>query len=124
MKSANASAITFYVAGVSSVGNGGGDMRYRLSSAWRIGAVLCPAGTVIDASTNDYWSKAAKGKVIPINATPLDEEAWQAQLAAYQEHKHLKAQECLVEKHVQFDGFDTGSRHTEKVFCPNISKSF
>jgi hypothetical protein len=64
-------------------------MRYRLSSAWRMGAMLCPAGTVIDFSRRDHWSELAKGKVIPINATPLDEEAWQAQLSAYPDHRHL-----------------------------------
>ena len=64
-------------------------MRYRLSSAWPMGAVLCPAGTVIDANANDRWSQLAKGKTIPINATPLDEEAWQAQLAAYPDHRYL-----------------------------------
>jgi len=64
-------------------------MRYRLSSAWPMGAVLCPAGTVIDANANDRWSQLAKGKTIPINATPLDDEAWQAQLRAYPDQKHL-----------------------------------
>jgi hypothetical protein len=40
-------------------------------------------------SPGDRWSKLAKGKTIPINATPLDDEAWQAQLQAYPEHKYL-----------------------------------
>jgi hypothetical protein len=44
---------------------------------------------VIDASANDRWSQLAKGKTIPIDATPLDEEAWQAQLRAYPDHRHL-----------------------------------
>ena len=64
-------------------------MRYRLSSPWPLGAVLCPAGTIIDASANDHWSKAAKGKTIPFNAVPIDEEAWAEQLKAYWEHRHL-----------------------------------
>jgi hypothetical protein len=64
-------------------------MRFRLSQDWRLGAVLCPEGTVIDASADDYWSKAAKGKTIPFNSTPLDVEAYEAQLKAYPDAKHL-----------------------------------
>ena len=64
-------------------------MRYRLSQAWRVGAVACPAGTVLDFSKPDKWTVLAKGKTIPFNAIPLDDEAWQAQLAAYGEYKHL-----------------------------------
>jgi hypothetical protein len=64
-------------------------MRFRLSQSWRVGAVLCPAGVVIDTSANDYWSKAAKGKTIPFDATPLDVEAHEEQLKVYSEHRHL-----------------------------------
>jgi hypothetical protein len=64
-------------------------MRYRLSQAWRVGALRCPAGTVIDTSTDDYWSRRARGLPPPITAVPLDEEAWQAQLQAYPDQKHL-----------------------------------
>jgi hypothetical protein len=48
-----------------------------------------PSGTIIDFAKRDHWSKLAKGKVIPLNATCLDEEAWQAQLQAYPDQKHL-----------------------------------
>jgi hypothetical protein len=65
-------------------------MRFRITGqGWRLGDALVPADTVIDASAKDRWSQRAKGKVIPLNATPLDEEAWQAQLAAYPDQKHL-----------------------------------
>jgi hypothetical protein len=65
-------------------------MKFKITGAgWRLGDALVPANTIIDASVKDRWSKLAKGKTIPINATPLDEEAWQAQLAAYAEHRHL-----------------------------------
>jgi len=65
-------------------------MRYRLSSAWPLsGALLCPAGTVLDFSKPDKWTVLAKGKTIPINATPLDAEAHEAQLKAYPDAKHL-----------------------------------
>jgi hypothetical protein len=64
-------------------------MKYRINSPWSVDALLCPAQTVIDASASDYWAQKARGKVIPINATPLDEEAWQAQLSAYPDHRHL-----------------------------------
>jgi hypothetical protein len=61
-------------------------MRFRLSTPWPMGAVLCPAGTVIDASANDYWSQRARGKVIPFTAICLDQEA---QLRAYPDSVHL-----------------------------------
>jgi hypothetical protein len=65
-------------------------MKFRVAqSGWRLGDALVPANTIIDASAKDRWSQRAKGKVIPINATPLDQEAWEAQLAAYPEHRHL-----------------------------------
>ena len=65
-------------------------MRFRITGpGWQLGDALVPADTVIDASAKDRWSQYAKGKVIPFNATPLDEEAWQAQLAAYPDQKHL-----------------------------------
>jgi hypothetical protein len=65
-------------------------MKFRITGqGWRLGDALVPANTVIDLAKRGQWSQRAKGKVIPINATPLDEEAWQAQLAAYGEHRHL-----------------------------------
>jgi hypothetical protein len=65
-------------------------MKFRITGqGWRLGDALVPANTIIDAGAKDRWSQRAKGKVIPINATPLDDEAWQAQLAAYPEHRHL-----------------------------------
>jgi hypothetical protein len=66
------------------------DMKFKIIGAgWQLGDALVPADTVIDLVKSDRWSKLAKGKTIPINATPLDEEAWQAQLAAYPNQKHL-----------------------------------
>jgi hypothetical protein len=64
-------------------------MRYRLSSAWHVGAVLCPANTIIDTSIDDHWSRLAKGKTIPFNAVALDAEAYEAQLKAFPDAKHL-----------------------------------
>jgi len=64
-------------------------MRYRLSQSWRVGAVRCPSGVVIDASANDYWSRLVKGKTIPFNAVPLDAEAYEAQLKEFPDAKHL-----------------------------------
>ena len=65
-------------------------MRFRITGqGWRLGDALVPADTVIDFAKRDQWSQRAKGKTIPINATPLDDEAWQAQLAAYPDQKHL-----------------------------------
>jgi hypothetical protein len=66
-------------------------MRFRITGqGWRLDrSTLVPANTVIDASASDRWSKRARGLPPPINATALDREAFEAQLAAYPEHKHL-----------------------------------
>jgi len=65
-------------------------MRFRITGqGWRLGDTLVPADTVIDFARSDQWSKRAKGKPIPLNAQPLDEEAWQAQVRAYPDAKHL-----------------------------------
>jgi len=64
-------------------------MRFRITQGWQLGDAVVPENTVIDFAKRDQWSQRAKGKVIPIDAQPLDEEAWQAQLNAYPEHRHL-----------------------------------
>jgi hypothetical protein len=53
-------------------------MRFQINGqGWPLdgGAWLAPPGTVIDASATDHWSLRARGKVISLNATPLDAEA-------------------------------------------------
>ena len=65
-------------------------MRFQICGAgWPLngGAYLAPAGRVFDFS-NPQDCELAQG-LIPINATPLDDEAWEAQQRAYPEHKHL-----------------------------------
>jgi hypothetical protein len=66
-------------------------MRYQITGAgWRVGQYLIPSGTVINTRATDRWSLFARGRTPPINSTPLDQEAWEAQLAAYgAEHRHL-----------------------------------
>jgi hypothetical protein len=60
-------------------------MRYRLSTAWE-GA---PAGTIIDSASDDQWPIRARELTIPIDATPLDAAAHEAQLKAYPDHRYL-----------------------------------
>ncbi len=65
-------------------------MRFQITGqGWplRGGAYLAPAGSVFDFS-NPQDRELAQGS-IPINATPLDQEAWEAQQRAYPNHKHL-----------------------------------
>jgi hypothetical protein len=65
-------------------------MRFQITGrGWLLGDMLCPSGTVLDFSKPDMWTKRAKGKVIPINATPLDQEAHEAQQRAYPDHRYL-----------------------------------
>jgi hypothetical protein len=65
-------------------------MRFRITGpGWRLGDALVPAETIIDLAKSDRWSKLAKGKTIPIDAVPLDQEAWETQPRLYSDHKHL-----------------------------------
>lgn len=67
-------------------------MKFQITGqGWPLqgGAALAPPGTIIDSASNDHFSLYARGLTPPINATALDNEAWQAQLAAYPEHRHL-----------------------------------
>ena len=64
-------------------------MIFRLTQPWPLDAVIAPAGTVVDASTDDYWALKARGLTPPLSAVPCDREAWEAQLAAYPDHRHL-----------------------------------
>jgi hypothetical protein len=64
-------------------------VRFKITAGWRLGDALVPADTIIDLAKSDRWSQRAKGKPIPLDAVPLDEQAWQEQLRLYPEHKHL-----------------------------------
>jgi hypothetical protein len=56
-------------------------MKFRITGqGWRLGDALVPANTIIDAGAKDRWSQRAKGKAVPFDAVPLDEEALQEQL--------------------------------------------
>jgi len=61
-------------------------MRFRTNSPWPVHGVVIPGGTVFD--TNDPGCPV-KGLTIPIDATPLDAEAYEVQLKSYAEHRHL-----------------------------------
>jgi hypothetical protein len=64
-------------------------MKYRVEGrGWPLdgGARLCPTGTVIDADVDETWSRLAAGLPPPMNATPLDDEAYYAQRKAYPDH--------------------------------------
>jgi hypothetical protein len=61
-------------------------MRFRITGAgWPLsgGAWLAPTGTVFDYDNPDMWTALVARGSIPLNATPLDDEAWNAQQAAY-----------------------------------------
>jgi hypothetical protein len=51
-------------------------MRYQLTSPWPVGAVLIPVSTIIDDSSNDDFSKLARGLSPPLSAIPLDQASW------------------------------------------------
>jgi len=67
-------------------------MRYQITGQdWPIlgGTWRVPIDTIIDASSDDQWSIRARGLTPPITAKCLDAEAWEAQLKAYPDHRHL-----------------------------------
>jgi len=56
---------------------------------WSVGAVFVPAGTIITIGAGDVYSQAAVGKTIPMDCTPMDDEA-KAALAAQQKRVGYK----------------------------------
>jgi len=65
-------------------------MKFRVEPpGWPLagGARFVPPGTIFDFAIPEQ--KALAQGLIPINATPLDAEAHEAQLRAYPEHRHL-----------------------------------
>ena len=65
-------------------------MKFRIEPpGWPLagGNRFVPSGTVFDFAIPEH-KELAQG-LIPINATCLDQEAWEAQLAAYPDHRHL-----------------------------------
>src|SRR5262249_55893693 len=62
-------------------------MRFQITGqGWPVGQHLIPSGTLIDFSERNMWTALAQGRGIPLTATALDDEAWQAQLQAYPRH--------------------------------------
>ena len=64
-------------------------MKFKIQEGWRLGGLICPPGTIISSDGKDRWSQRAKGKPVPFDAVPLDQEAWETQLRLCPEHKHL-----------------------------------
>jgi hypothetical protein len=68
-------------------------MKFQITGkGWALsgGTWIVPSGTIINSASDDVWSVRARGQTIPINAVPLDAQAWEAQLAAYgADHRHL-----------------------------------
>lgn len=51
-------------------------MKFQIiQEGWSIGDKLIPAGTIIDAASNDDWTNLARGRVPPPNVLALDQEA-------------------------------------------------
>ena len=66
-------------------------MRFQLREDWSLfgGTWIVPSETVIDSASNDQWSRRARGLTPPLTAVARDQEAWEAQVREYGEHKHL-----------------------------------
>jgi hypothetical protein len=56
-------------------------MKFRIISAWPVGAVVIPNGTLVDLASVEYAH--LKGKIPPKDAVALDEEAFRAMSYAY-----------------------------------------
>jgi hypothetical protein len=64
-------------------------MRYQLGMhGWPVGQYLIPDSTIIDAASSDDWSRLARGRIPPLNARPLDDEALQLMMKSYPNHQH------------------------------------
>jgi hypothetical protein len=62
-------------------------MRYRIGAGgWPVGQYHIPAGAEIDESRKDLWSDIARGHIVPLNITALDDEA-AAALAVQQQRQ-------------------------------------
>jgi hypothetical protein len=73
-------------------------MKYQLHShGWPIGDRLIPVGTVIKLppKEGDDWSALAQGKPIPLNAVPLDDEAYQAMLRQFHDWQISRVGDCV-----------------------------
>ena len=65
-------------------------MIFQVNGAgWPLGAVLVPAGTILDWDKPDHFTDRVPRGQIPINASPLDAEAWNSQQTAHAANKHL-----------------------------------
>jgi hypothetical protein len=66
-------------------------MKFQLMRhGWPVGQWFIPEGTIIDASSNDEWSRLARGRTPPSNAIALDQEAADAMLRRYpKEQMHV-----------------------------------
>jgi hypothetical protein len=69
-------------------------LRFQISGqGWPIngGAMLIPAGAIIDYSIRDTWGAACWSQQLlpPINATPLDMVTWQFMQNLYKDHAYL-----------------------------------
>ena len=57
-------------------------MKYQIGpQGWPVGQYLLTG--VIDTSADDYWSQLVRGRPLPPNAHPLDEEAFRAMRTLY-----------------------------------------
>jgi hypothetical protein len=65
-------------------------MKYQLANhGWPIGDKVIPVGTIIDDRAEDDWSRLARGRTLPMNAVPLDQEAADALIRAYPYDQHV-----------------------------------
>lgn len=77
-------------------------MKFQVTGpGWSCGDALAPPGTVFDYDNPSHWTARVARGVIPIDATPLDDEAAQAQQAAYPNHRHLLGHYSPAEKQKQ-----------------------
>jgi hypothetical protein len=52
-------------------------MRYQIrTGGWPIGSWLIPVNTILDFSKPDDRTRLAEGKTPPLNARPMDDEAY------------------------------------------------
>src|SRR5262249_12393003 len=68
---------------------GAAQMKFRVEGAgWPVDQWLISSGTVIDTTADDTWSRLVRERrlIPPLNASALDDEAWEALVRTYPVH--------------------------------------
>lgn len=65
-------------------------MRFQIGTGgWPVDQFLIPGDTIIDTEGNDDWSRLARGRGPPLNAHPMDSDAYEFMVRANPGYRHM-----------------------------------